>query len=78
MNGVRIVATVLAHPSLWATALRQAARMTRPGWWRRPPFLPVPDPAYLRFRLETQYGTDGTPDPGDVLVYLRWCRDHDR
>jgi hypothetical protein len=75
---LRIVGTVLAHPSLWAVALRQAARASRPRWWRRAPFLPIPDPDYLRFRLETQYGSGGVPDPDDVVVYLRWCRDHDR
>ena len=52
--------------------------MSRPRWWRRAPFLPIPDADYLRFRLETQYGTGGAPDPDDVVVYLRWCREHDR
>lgn len=70
------VAVVLRHPDLWATALRQARLLARPGWWRRPPFLPVPDPDYLRFRLLTAYGGDGTaaPDPSDLVAYLRWCR----
>ena len=48
---------------LWATALRQGVRMCPPGWWRRPPFLPLPDREYLRFRLETQYGSGGPDDP---------------
>jgi len=77
-GALRIVGAVLAHPTLWPVALRQSARSSRPQWWRRPPFLPVPDADYLRFRLETQYGTGGVPDPTDVVVYLRWCRDHDR
>jgi len=70
------VAVVLRHPDLWATALRQARLLARPGWWRRPPFLPVPDPDYLRFRLLTAYGGDGSaaPDPSDLVAYLRWCR----
>lgn len=48
-----------------------------PGWWRRPPFLPLPAPDYLRFRMETAYGGAGDqePDPGDLVTYLRWCRD---
>ena len=33
-----------------------------------------PDPAYLRFRLETQYGSDHDPEPDDVVTYLHWCR----
>ena len=67
---------MLRHPDLWGTALRQARLLARPRWWRRPPFLPVPDPEYLRFRLLTAYGGDGTaaPDPSDLVAYLRWCR----
>ncbi len=70
------VAAVARHPSLWATAVRQAGRLARPGWWRRPPFLPLPDPDYLRFRLETAYGGRGdvAPAPEDLVTYLRWCR----
>jgi hypothetical protein len=66
------------HPGLWPTAVAQAFRLARPGWWRRPPFLPLPDPGYVRFRLETGYGPGGEPEPGDVLAYLRWCRDFRR
>ena len=74
----RSVLLVAAHPSLWATAVRQAGRLAPDGWWRRPPFLPLPDRDYLRFRLETQYGTSAPgegPDPEDVVTYLRWCRE---
>ena len=81
----RATLLVLARPSLWWTALHQAARLARRRWWARPPFLPIPDRGYLRFRLETQYGspaaTDGPArgvDPGDVLTYLRWCREQER
>jgi len=49
--------------------------MSRPGWWHRPPFLPVPDEAYVRFRLQTAYGQRGEPHPEDVVSYLRWCRE---
>lgn len=62
------------HPSLWTTAVIQVFRLAPSGWWRRPPFLPTPDPDYLRFRLETQYGTDQAPDAGDIVTYLHWCR----
>jgi len=66
-------------------------RLARPRWWSRPPFLPLPAPDYLHFRLVTQYGTqDGSqdgmssghvvrrPDPADVLNYLTWCRRAER
>ena len=67
-------AAVLRRPGLWPTALVQARRLVPRGWWRRRPYLPVPDPGYLRFRLETQYGSDHTPRPADVVTYLEWCR----
>ena len=70
----RAVLAVVARPTLWPAALRQLARTSRSGWWRRPPFLPLPDRAYVRFRLETQYGADGAPAPGDLVTYLEWCR----
>jgi hypothetical protein len=68
------VGAVLARPVLWPTAIRQWKRATPRGWWRRPPFLPRPDREYLRFRLETQYGTDGAPAAKDLATYLEWCR----
>jgi len=65
------------RPALWGTALRQTVRLARPGWWRRRPFLPLPDAGYLRFRMITAYGEpDRVPAPDDVLTYLRWCRDN--
>jgi hypothetical protein len=72
----RAVLAVLRHPSLWPTAVRQARALAVPGWWRRPPFLPLPAPDYLRFRIETAYGGSGDqpPRPEDLLTYLRWCR----
>jgi len=76
---IRVVAAVVRRPSLWPTALRAARRTATPGWWRRPPFLPLPSGDYLRFRLVTQYGDPGRdPDPDDVIAYLSWCRDWDR
>jgi hypothetical protein len=70
---------VVARPGLWPTALRQARLLAAPGWWRRPPFLPLPDGRYLAFRLETMYGGAAPrPEPADVVAYLRWCRSYRR
>jgi hypothetical protein len=45
------------------------------GWWRRAPFLPLPDRDYLRFRLQTMYGDPSRLPVGeDVVTYLKWCR----
>jgi hypothetical protein len=72
---VRATALVLLRPGLWFTALRQAVRLAPERWWARSPFLPLPDPDYLRFRFETQYGSGGRPDPHDLVTYLQWCRE---
>ncbi|CAB4687235.1 hypothetical protein IMCC26207_102116 [Actinobacteria bacterium IMCC26207] len=71
-----MIRVVLGHPSLWPTAIRQMFLLAPSGWWRRAPFLPLPDAAYLRFRMVTAYGGDGTAvaQPDDLLTYLRWCR----
>jgi hypothetical protein len=70
----RAALALARHPSLWGTALVQVFRLAPAGWWRRTPFLPIPDPSYLAFRLETQYGSDHEPEPDDVVAYLHWCR----
>lgn len=76
------VAAVAGRPHLWTVAIHQAARLAPRGWWRRPPFVPLPGVAYLRFRLVTAYGGDGSlasvaeeiDAAADVVSYLEWCR----
>ena len=71
---MRAFLAVGARPHLWPVAVRQAARIARPQWWKHAPFLPVPDSGYLRFRLETAYGEVVAPKPADIVSYLEWCR----
>ena len=71
----RAVVAVVRRPTLWPTAASQAVRLARPGWWRRPPFLPLPDADYVRFRMQTAYGSAGSPAPEDLVAYLNWCRE---
>ena len=76
---IRSARAVLGHPSLWLTALHQLWLLAAPGWWHRAPFLPLPDPEYLEFRLLTQYGDAHHPiEPDDLITYLRWCRQYRR
>lgn len=64
----RSLAKVLAHPSLWMTAIRL-------GWRLRVP----PDPAYLRFRMVTMYGdAQAQPRADDLVTYLQWCKSWER
>jgi hypothetical protein len=66
---------LLRHPALWMTAIVQLGRLAAPGWWRRLPFLPLPDRDYLRFRMITAYGDpEREPEPADLVTYLEWCR----
>jgi hypothetical protein len=75
----RAVVAVAARPALWATAAVEVLRLAPVGWWRRRPFLPLPDTGYLRFRLKTQYGDAAhVPEPHDLVTWLRWCRDFGR
>lgn len=74
-----VLRAVAARPALWGTALVQLRRFTPDGWYRRPPFLPLPDPRMLRFRVATQYGDpEARIVAGDVVAWLRWCKTENR
>ncbi len=71
------VGALVRRPDLWPTVVAQALRLARHGWWREPPYLPVPPEEYLRFRMVTNYGGDGDPAAAtgrDLVAYLEWCR----
>jgi hypothetical protein len=71
----RAAMAVALCPRLWPVAVVQLVRLAPTGWWHRWPPVPVPDPAYLRFRAETAYGDPGRPpEADDVVAYLKWCR----
>jgi hypothetical protein len=75
IRAARVALAVARRPRLWPIAAVELRRLAPTGWWRRPPFLPVPDRDYLRFRLETQYGDPAhRPEPHDVVTWLEWCR----
>ncbi len=45
----------------------------RRGWWRRPPFMPVPDRAHMAWRRNTAYGTDRPAEKRDLVAFLLWA-----
>jgi hypothetical protein len=56
-------------PALFSTAWRFRSRR----WYAKPPFLPLPDRSYLRWRLYTAYGNPrAIPPAEDVERYARW------
>ena len=73
-----VLGAVGRRPDLWVVGLRQALRLAGRRWWARPPFLPLPPASYLRFRMVTAHGGDGSAAPEvmarDVVVYLEWCK----
>ena len=72
-------AAILVRPRLWLTAVKQYRESLPRRWWTRRPFLPIPARDYLRFRLQTQYGSpDHRIEAADVLNYLTWCKLHRR
>ena len=64
----------LRDPATGVALLRVAWRFRRRGWWRRPPFIPLPSRDYVRWRMLTAYGDeDHVPPAGDVVRYARWA-----
>ena len=56
-------------PSIITTAY--ALRPRR--WWRQRPFLPLPAPEYIRWRLYTAYGSRRRrPSFGDIASFAVW------
>ncbi len=71
------VFAVLKRPALWGEGLRLLIRTAAPGWWRTWPPIPAPPADYLRFRLQTNSGGDGSNPvvrPHDLVDFLQWCR----
>lgn len=65
----------LASPRVAADLLSLAWAMRRRGWWKVPPFLPLPPAEYLKWRLYTAYGDENAvPPKQDVLRMARWRR----
>jgi hypothetical protein len=68
-----LAARALTRPTVALDLVRVAWRFRRRGWWRRPPFLPLPARDYLRWRMYTAYGSAAAiPPADDVIRYARW------
>lgn len=63
-------------PRVAIDLLRMAWAFRRRNWYAKAPFLPVPDPAYMRWRMYTAYGDeDAVPPIEDVIRFARWRRE---
>jgi hypothetical protein len=66
----------IVRPRLAVDLLTAAWAFRRRGWWARFPFLPLPDPTYLRWRMYTAYGDEAAVPPvRDVERFARWRRE---
>jgi hypothetical protein len=73
---VRLAARGVVHPPLALDLLRTLWAFRRRDWWRRAPFLPLPDRTYLRWRMYTAYGDEAAVPPArDVERFARWRRE---
>ena len=71
----RLALRGLVNPRLGLDLWKTAWAFRRRRWWAQPPFLPLPDRAYLRWRMHTAYADeDAVPPLEDVIRFARWRR----
>jgi hypothetical protein len=71
---VALTGRAIRDPALGTALLRVAWRFRSRGWYRRPPFLPLPVREYVRWRMYTAYGDETiVPPPDDIARYARWA-----
>mgnify|MGYP001552310951 FL=1 len=64
----------IRHPSLAVDLARVSWRFRNRRWYLKPPFLPVPDRDYVRWRMDTADGSpDAIPSVSDAERYVRWA-----
>ena len=75
-QGLTIGKILLRRPRLVSAAVRLGVGLVPRRWWRRRPFLPLPDRDWLAFRMELAYGdADAVPSAEDLADYLQWARE---
>ena len=71
---LRLALRSIRRPRLAIALIRVAWRFRSNNWYRRFPFLPIPDATYLRWRMYTAYGDySAVPSVTDVERYARWA-----
>lgn len=67
------------RPDLWGEGVRAMFAVAAHRWWRRTPYLPLPDERYTAWRLATAHGAPGTRmEPDELIAYLEWRRKQHR
>ena len=66
----------VVNPRVALDLLSLAWSMRRRGWYARAPFLPVPPPEYIKWRMYTAYADEAAVPPvDDVIRFARWRRE---
>jgi hypothetical protein len=69
----QLLVAVLRRPDLWVESLRTLVAVAPRRWWRRAPYLPLPDSGYTGWRLATAHGDSSIPlRPEELTDYLEW------
>lgn len=72
---VQVTLRALVNPRLALDLLRLVWSFRARGWYRRPPFLPLPPADYIRWRMHTAYGDErALPSVEDVVRFATWRR----
>jgi len=72
----RLSVSALLRPRLALDLVATAWAFRRRRWWARPPFLPLPDRKYLRWRMYTAYADEeAVPPAEDVVRFATWRRE---
>ncbi|MHB8379598.1 MAG: hypothetical protein ACYDB2_06745 [Acidimicrobiales bacterium] len=76
MNGVDVrglARHLLRHPARVPVVLRAGWRLRANRWWRRAPYLPLPDRRYWEFRMMTATGSiDGRLSAQEMVAAAAW------
>jgi len=72
---VTLAIRAVVRPVLARDLMTTAWAFRRRDWFSRPPFLPLPDVDYLRWRMYTAYGDESAVPPAeDIVRFARWRR----
>jgi hypothetical protein len=72
----RLVLHAVVNPRLAVDLVRLAWSVRARAWYRHPPFLPLPPPEYIQWRMFTAYGDEAAiPPVEDVVRFARWRRE---
>jgi hypothetical protein len=73
--GISLGVVLVRRPRLVPAAVRLGLSLVPRRWWRRRPYLPLPDRDWVAFRMELAYGdARAIPSAEDLVDYLVWAR----